>query len=152
MYKLLIGAKYRRQLLRIKSENRGLLTLKRDEQTSQTWASIFERKVQCMISKYSKYSSIQSIQLFKFSSIQVFKYSSIQRKVQCVISFDCHWQDWVGRGVEPMWIIGGYSPTNFCKYSKIKTKTKRKHQDANIGRWDKASNKDKRQHVLEELL
>ena len=51
-----------------------------------------------------------------------------------------------------MWIIGGYSPTNFCKYSKIKTKTKRKHEDANIGRWDKASNKDKRQYVLEELL
>ena len=49
--------------------------------------------------------------------------------------------------MEPMWIIGGYSPTNFCKYSKIKTKTKRKHEDANIGRWDKASNKDKRQYV-----
>ena len=46
-----------------------------------------------------------------------------------------------------MWIIGGYSPTNFCKYSKIKTKTKRKHEDAKIGRWDKASNKDKRQYV-----
>ena len=35
MYKLLI-AKYRPQLLRIKSEKRGLLALKRDEQTPRT--------------------------------------------------------------------------------------------------------------------
>ena len=58
MSKLLIGAKNRPQLLRIKSEKRGFLALKRDEQTSRTWASFFERKVQYVISKYAKYSSI----------------------------------------------------------------------------------------------
>ena len=77
MYKLLI-AKYRPQLLRIKSEKRGLLALKRDEQTSRTWASIFERKVQSVIANIRNIQVFKVFQYSKYSSIQVFKYLSIQ--------------------------------------------------------------------------